>query len=170
MLGSRSVPLAVPTITRDTAWVNPMRRFPRSTPMQLYFELAGVPAGTPYQVTLAVVRQGTAGFLGRREKAALSLGFGGETRGGVAAIPARLSSIAPTPRAAARPIRWILPVDPLGTSLTIRTMRGTLKSERRAAANSITSFVVSVAPARATTATPTSSPRRACGTAKATAC
>ncbi|MBL0180215.1 MAG: hypothetical protein IPP98_14020 [Gemmatimonadetes bacterium] len=86
VLGSRRVPLAVPTITRDTAWVNPMRRFTRSTPMQLYFELAGVPAGTPYQVTLAVVRQGTSGFLGRREKAALSLGFGGEHPGGVAAI------------------------------------------------------------------------------------
>jgi|CXWL01.1.fsa_nt_gi hypothetical protein len=86
VLGSRSVPLAVPTITGDTAWVNPMRRFSRASPMQLYFELAGLKAGTPYQVKLAVIRGATSGLLGTREKAALSLGFSGETRGGVAAI------------------------------------------------------------------------------------
>ena len=86
VLGSRNVPLTVPTITGDTAWVNPMRRFSRTAPMQLYFELAGLPAGTPYQVKLAVIRQATTGFLGTREKAALSLGFGGESRGGVTAI------------------------------------------------------------------------------------
>lgn len=86
VLGSRSVPLAVPTITGDTAWVNPMRRFARATPMELYFELAGLPTGTAYQVKIAVVRQATPGFLGTREKAALSVAFGGAHRGGVTAI------------------------------------------------------------------------------------
>jgi hypothetical protein len=86
VLGSRSVPLAVPTITGDTAWVNPMRRFARATPMELYFELAGLPTGTAYQVKIAVVRQATPGFLGTREKAALSVAFGGVHGGGVTAI------------------------------------------------------------------------------------
>ncbi len=86
VLGSRNVPLAVPTITGDTAWVNPMRRFARAVPMQLYFELAGLPTGTSYQVTLAVIRQATTGMLGRREQAAISLRFGGEHGGGVVAI------------------------------------------------------------------------------------
>lgn len=86
VLGSRNVPLAVPTITGDTAWVNPMRRFSRATPMQLYFELGGLKSGTPYQVKLAVIRGASTSLLGTREKAALTLGFAGESRGGVSAI------------------------------------------------------------------------------------
>jgi GWxTD domain-containing protein len=67
-LGARSVPLPWLTGAADTAWINPLHEFKSSEPMQLFFEVGGVAAGTGYRVQLAVIRSG-------RKDAQLELGF-----------------------------------------------------------------------------------------------
>ncbi len=56
-LGARSVPLPW-LVGRDTAWINPLRRFKASEPMQLYFQVGGVSAGLDFHVQLAILRSG----------------------------------------------------------------------------------------------------------------
>lgn len=86
VLGTRRIPLPVVTATGDTAWINPTRSFQRSVPMQFYVELGGMPPDTKYGVELTVVRPGSSGFFGTRERTALSLKFTGVHGGGVSAI------------------------------------------------------------------------------------
>ncbi len=86
VLGTRHVPLPVVTVTGDTAWVNPTRTFQRNVPMQLYLELGGLAPATEYRVELKVVRPGSSGFFGARERTALTLGFKGVHAGGVSGI------------------------------------------------------------------------------------
>lgn len=57
-LGARSVRLPWRTAAGDTAWVNPMHEFKSREPMQLYFEVVGVPAGGAYKASLAIFRSG----------------------------------------------------------------------------------------------------------------
>jgi hypothetical protein len=59
-LGARTVPLPWRTGPADTAWINPLHRFRASEPMQLFFEVGGLPAGSTYRVQYAVLRPGRA--------------------------------------------------------------------------------------------------------------
>jgi hypothetical protein len=56
-LGARSVPLPLRE-GGDTAWFNPLGRFHRREPLQLFFEVAGVAPQAPYHATMAVLRPG----------------------------------------------------------------------------------------------------------------
>lgn len=67
-LGARSVRLPWRTPRGDSVWMNPARTFRIGEPMQLYFEVLGLHAGTPYTVSLAVFPTGKA-------RATLQLGF-----------------------------------------------------------------------------------------------
>jgi len=67
-LGARSVRLPWRTPRGDSVWMNPARTFRIGEPMQLYFEVLGLHAGTPYTVSLAVFPTGKA-------QAKLQLGF-----------------------------------------------------------------------------------------------
>lgn len=53
-LGARSVNLPWRTAHGDTAWVNPLRSFKRTEPLQLYFEVTGLAPGAPYRVEMVV--------------------------------------------------------------------------------------------------------------------
>lgn len=55
-IGIHSVRIAWPTPGGDTAWANPLRRFPADEPMQLYFEVGGLERGTTYTTSLAIDR------------------------------------------------------------------------------------------------------------------
>jgi GWxTD domain-containing protein len=67
-LGARSVPLPWQTARADTAWVNPLRQFKAGEPMQLFFEVGGMPAGAAYRAELSVMRSG-------HQDAQLHMGF-----------------------------------------------------------------------------------------------
>ncbi len=55
-LGVRSVSIPWRSPSADTAWANPLGRFSQDEPMQLYFEVGGLGAGTSYQAQLAIDR------------------------------------------------------------------------------------------------------------------
>src|SRR5437763_9917108 len=74
-----------------------------------------------------------------------------------------------SPNFAARPTRWTLPVGPLGSSLTMSTWRGTLKSATRPTTNRRMSCGVAAAGWRNTMADAMSSPKVGWGTANVTA-
>lgn len=57
-LGSRSVHLVWPTTHGDTAWFNPLGSFHANEPLQLFFEVAGLPPRSPYHVDLEIRRPG----------------------------------------------------------------------------------------------------------------
>jgi GWxTD domain-containing protein len=79
VLGSRSANLAWRRTEQDTVLFNPLQSFRRSDEMQLYYEVSGLQSGTPYEVRLAVRRQGGGGGLFHKifggGGAALSLKF-----------------------------------------------------------------------------------------------
>lgn len=56
VLGTRTVALSWMTSRRDTVWVNPLRRFSRQVPLELYFEALGLPAGAEYRVDVGFIR------------------------------------------------------------------------------------------------------------------
>jgi GWxTD domain-containing protein len=57
-LGARTVPLPWRTGPADTAWINPLHRFGTGEPMQLFFQVGGLAAGTAYRVQYAVLKPG----------------------------------------------------------------------------------------------------------------
>lgn len=57
-MGIRSVPLPWVTASGDTAWINPLSSYRRAEPLHLYFEVTGLPPGTPYRTRLAVRKPG----------------------------------------------------------------------------------------------------------------
>ncbi|MES1259245.1 MAG: hypothetical protein ABUL71_01525, partial [Gemmatimonadota bacterium] len=57
-LGARTVRLSWRTARGDTVWINPSRNFRAGEPMQLYFEVFGLPVGTKYQAELRVFKAG----------------------------------------------------------------------------------------------------------------
>ncbi|HEY4319578.1 MAG TPA: hypothetical protein VGM77_00255 [Gemmatimonadales bacterium] len=57
-LGARSVPLPVRLPRGDTLWVNPLQSFANSEPMQLYFEINGLPAGSTYRASMKLFKDG----------------------------------------------------------------------------------------------------------------
>src|SRR5262249_51816147 len=76
----------------------------------------------------------------------------------------------PSPSFSASPMRWSLPVAPLGISGRNRIFRGTLKSATRAPTKARNSRSSQAEPSRNTTAAAISSPNMSCGTAKVTTC
>src|SRR6476646_7167260 len=63
VLGSRTANLTWRRTEQDTVVFNPLQTFKRSDEMQLYYEVQGLRPGAPYQVRLAVRRQGGGGGL-----------------------------------------------------------------------------------------------------------
>lgn len=55
-VGLRSVRIAWPAPGADTAWANPLHRFPADEAMQLYFEVSGLERGTSFRTAVAVDR------------------------------------------------------------------------------------------------------------------
>ncbi|HET9041029.1 MAG TPA: GWxTD domain-containing protein [Gemmatimonadales bacterium] len=79
VLGSRSTNLAWRRSEQDTVLFNPLQTFKRGEEMQLYYEVEGLQPGNPYEVRLAVRKQGGSGGVFRKifggGGAAISLKF-----------------------------------------------------------------------------------------------
>ncbi len=79
VLGSRSTNLAWRRADADTVLFNPLQTFKRSEEMQLYYEVDGLRPNSPYEVRLAVRKQGGSGGIFKKifggGGAALSLKF-----------------------------------------------------------------------------------------------
>ena len=79
VLGSRSTNLFWRRTGDDTVTFNPLRTFRRNQDMDLYYEVEGLTAGTPYTVRVAVRKQGGSGGLFKKifggGSAAMSLKF-----------------------------------------------------------------------------------------------
>jgi GWxTD domain-containing protein len=58
-LGSRTVPLPWRVSLTDTAWINPLHQFRASEPMQLFFEVGGLPVATAYRWQFAILKAGS---------------------------------------------------------------------------------------------------------------
>ncbi len=93
-IGSRTVQLPWITASGDTAWANPLATFPSALPLQLYFEVTGLPRGTPYRIDITMARP-RGGSVFKRifggNGAAIKLGFDGTHPGGIAAVARTLS-------------------------------------------------------------------------------
>ena len=63
VLGSRNTNLFWRRTAEDTVAFNPLRTFKRKESMELYYEVEGLSAGTPYTVRIAVRKQGGGGGL-----------------------------------------------------------------------------------------------------------
>ena len=83
VLGSRATNVTWRPAPADTVWVIPLRRSSRTAPMQLYYEVYGLPAGAPFTTEVRVVKQGGGGFLGLfgSRKPAIRLGFQDQAEG-----------------------------------------------------------------------------------------
>lgn len=94
-LGARSIGLAWRTEKGDTAWINPLRSFRRTEPLQLYFEVSGLAPGAPYRIQLAVSKPKGGSIFSRifgGGGAAIKLAFDGtQAAAGVTAIRRELS-------------------------------------------------------------------------------
>jgi hypothetical protein len=66
VLGNRSSNLFWRPAGGDTVLFNPLRIYKRSDEMQLYYEVGGLEPGTPYEVKLAVKKEGGGGGLFRK--------------------------------------------------------------------------------------------------------
>jgi GWxTD domain-containing protein len=66
VLGSRNTNLAWRRAEGDTVLFNPLRTFKRTDEMQLYYEVGGLRPGRPYEVRLAVKKEGGGGGLFRK--------------------------------------------------------------------------------------------------------
>jgi hypothetical protein len=89
VLGSRSTNLTWRRSDQDTVLFNPLHTFKRNEEMQLYYEVGGLRPGRPYEVRLAVKKQGGGGGLFRKifggGGAALSLKFDAQATAALAA-------------------------------------------------------------------------------------
>jgi len=77
VLGARDANLIWHPAPADTVWFNPLGRFRRRTPMELYYEVYGLASGTPFQTEILLRKQGGGGLLGLfgPKKPALRLAF-----------------------------------------------------------------------------------------------
>ncbi|MDX2208213.1 MAG: hypothetical protein SFU57_11260 [Gemmatimonadales bacterium] len=99
VLGTRSVALPWVTSRSDTAWINPMRSFPRDSPLELYLEATGIPAGAEYRVEVAFIRVSGRDAISREAervverggRADLTIGFDQRHSSGVAGIAREIS-------------------------------------------------------------------------------
>lgn len=93
-LGTRRVRLPWVAATGDTAWINPFGRFRAREPLELYFEVVGIPAGESYRTELAVIRvsgrdritDAAEQVVAEGGRPALTLGFSQRHPGGVAGV------------------------------------------------------------------------------------
>jgi GWxTD domain-containing protein len=90
VLGSRTTNLTWRRTDQDTVLFNPLQTFKRSEEMQLFYEVGGLRAGSPYQVRLAVKKQGGGGGLFRKifggGGAAMSLKYDAQASGPVESV------------------------------------------------------------------------------------
>ncbi len=93
-IGTRAVNLPWRTLGGDTAWANPLGMFRRTQGLELYYELGGLVAGTPYRTDIAI-RRPTGGSVFRRVfgggGAAIQFGFDGIHPGGLEAARREVS-------------------------------------------------------------------------------
>lgn len=92
-IGARNVNLPWLTASRDTAWANPLVAFQRRVPLQLYFEVGGIAAGTVFRTDIALLRPGGGSIVKRifgGGGAAVRLGFDAAHPGGVATVSREL--------------------------------------------------------------------------------
>jgi hypothetical protein len=78
-LGARSVPLPVRLPHGDTLWVNPLQSFANSEPMQLYFEINGLAAGSAYRASMKLFKAG-------ESQPQITLAFDGHTAASPASV------------------------------------------------------------------------------------
>ncbi len=83
VLGARSAHVMWLPAPADTVWFNPLRRYSRKEPMELYYEVYGLPPGAPFSTEVLVLKDGGGGFLGifGKGKPAIRLGFQDESNG-----------------------------------------------------------------------------------------
>lgn len=99
VMGTRTVALPWVTSSRDTAWLNPLRRFSLQAPLELYFEALGIPAGAEYRVDVGFIRvSGRSEITREAERVVerggsldLTIGFDQRHTGGVAGIAREVS-------------------------------------------------------------------------------
>lgn len=93
-VGTRAVHLPWRTVGNDTAWANPLGMFRREQGLELYYELAGLDAGTAYRTDIAI-RRPSGGSVLRRVLggggAAIKFGFDGIHPGGLEAVRREVS-------------------------------------------------------------------------------
>jgi hypothetical protein len=77
VLGSREANLLWHPTAQDTVYFNPLGRFRRSSPMELYYEVYGLGAGSPVKTEVLVTKEGGGAFLGifGSKKPAIRLAF-----------------------------------------------------------------------------------------------
>jgi len=85
-VGARGVSLPWRTADGDTAWASPLGAYKRAEPLQLYYEVSGVGAGSAYRTDIQVIRP-SGGSVFKRvlggSGAAIKLGFDANHPGGV---------------------------------------------------------------------------------------
>ncbi|MES2304029.1 MAG: hypothetical protein V4558_00885 [Gemmatimonadota bacterium] len=99
VLGARSIKAGWMQTATDSVWVNPVRTFAAHEPMQLYFEVSGLAAGTSYRTNMAVYRVSGDTAVTRRADdlvasggtPALAIGFTQTHPGGVAPVHRELA-------------------------------------------------------------------------------
>jgi tetratricopeptide (TPR) repeat protein len=64
-VGARSVPVWRTGVQGDTIWIDPSAEFRATEPLQLYFEVNGVPRGASYRYELSVTRPGNRSIVSR---------------------------------------------------------------------------------------------------------
>ncbi|HEY4099836.1 MAG TPA: tetratricopeptide repeat protein [Gemmatimonadales bacterium] len=64
-VGARSVPVWRSGVQGDTIWISPSAEFRATEPLQLYFEVNGVPRGASYRYELSVTRPGNRSIVSR---------------------------------------------------------------------------------------------------------
>src|SRR5690606_5046635 len=83
-IGARSVPILWRSPTADTAWANPRGRYRVDEELELYFEIAGLLAGTRYRTQVAIDRMESGAVEACSARGtALTMSFDGEHSGGV---------------------------------------------------------------------------------------
>lgn len=93
-IGVRSVRLPWRAPSSDTAWANPLRRFPPGEPMQLYFEVSGLAADAHYNTAIAIDRVAKVPLAANAcggEGGVLSIGFDRTADGGVQRVTREVS-------------------------------------------------------------------------------
>lgn len=82
-LGARAANLTWRPAPGDTVWFNPLGRYRRNAPMELYYEVYGLDTGTPFRTEILITKEGGGGFLGifGSRKPAIRLGFEDHSQG-----------------------------------------------------------------------------------------
>lgn len=83
VVGTREANLQWRPTARDTVWFNPLRRYRKAAPLELYYEVYGLPEGAPFTTEVFITRQGGGGFLGLfgSRKPAIRLAFEDQSQG-----------------------------------------------------------------------------------------